>query len=107
MTVIVQDEFSPKLPLVFRWTLPTAYTLNEFELFTAIKKISIRFETNTGYFTFLGTDGELGPAHYGSVDPDAWLELNLTIDGHTNFARSSIYLAADTDNTVVQILLEG
>ena len=105
--VIIQDEFDPALPLVFRWTLATANQLTEFELPDYVKKISLRFESNAGFFTFVGTDGASLPTHYGKVDADAWLEVNLSIQGRWNTAKTSIFVAADTNSTVMEMLLEG
>jgi hypothetical protein len=105
--VIIQDEFDTSLPLVFRWNLAVADTLNEFVLPEYVKKLSLRFETNAGFFTFDGTDGDVSPTHHGSVDADAWLEVNLALRSIKNTAITSIFLAADTNDTVVQILLEA
>lgn len=105
MAVIIQDEFNPAFPLVFRWTLSTANTFTEFVLPEFIKKISLRFETNAGKFSYDATDGGT-TSNYGTVDADAWLELNLAIRGINNTSKTSLFLAPASNNTVVQILLE-
>ena len=103
-TVIIQDEFNPALPLIFRWNLPTSGTNVEFVLPSQVKKISLRFESNAGTFTF---DSANSATHYGTVDANSWLEINLALRGLGNTARPSMFLAPSSNNTIVQILLEG
>jgi hypothetical protein len=104
-TIIVQDEFDPKLPLVFRWTLGSPDVATEFVLPDRVKKIKVRFEAADGKFTFIGTDDTAIGTHHGSADADIWETIILSTLGSPD--SKSVFLASPANATVVQILLEG
>ncbi len=105
MALIIQDDFGRKLPLVLRYTLVTQNIYTEFVLPENVKNINLRFETNSGYFSFDETDGGAVGTHRGLSTGNQWLTIKLSTDGQAT--TRSIFLSSSVNNTVVQILLEG
>lgn len=100
------ETFLRPLPDVKRITLGAIDVLTEIELPSDTGKVSVQFITNPGKVAFTGEDEELIGSHYASVTNDAWFQINWSPLNLRNTGRTSVYLAGDVDDTVVEVLVE-